>query len=146
MVLTGAPTKDATKITLAEEDWLTNPSRLLIGKIRRPTVLMIPQPPNAVPTVMATDAPMTTGSGATRLVALPLAKSRPATIPTVFWASFEPWLKASQAEEAHWTLLTGPRRRADAAGCPEEDPLEDEGDGEPRQVATTSPTRTPRTP
>ena len=54
VVLTGAPTSDAARITVADVVWLMSPSRLRSGKMRRPMVRTIAQPPSAVPTVSAT--------------------------------------------------------------------------------------------
>ena len=67
---------------------------------RWPIVLMIRQPPAAVPREIADAASTMTHSGM-----LASAGSAPAAIrarvmiPIVFWASFEPWLKAMNAAD-----------------------------------------------
>ncbi len=86
-------------------------------------------------------------SGAERLVAWPLATSSAAMIPTAFWASFEPWLKASHAEATHWTPRTGPRNRTVARPIARRARRSrTRATTNPRQVARRSPTRTPKTP
>ena len=49
VVLAGAPTTVAARITAAELVWLTRPSTGRMRKMRRPMVLTIRHPPSAVP-------------------------------------------------------------------------------------------------
>ena len=61
---------------------------------RRPIVRMIRQPPTAVPREMALAAITITQTGTSTVGMTPAEKSARVTIPMVFCASLEPWLKA----------------------------------------------------
>ena len=58
MVLTGAPMREAPRITAVDEAWLVNESIGVRLKMRCPMVFTIRQPPRAVPAVSA--KPVTT--------------------------------------------------------------------------------------
>src|SRR4030095_14324818 len=107
VVLAGAPTTEAARITAAELVWLTRPSRGRIRKMRRPIVLTIRHPPSAVPKVSATAQVMVAQTGAESDWVVPLANSSTASTPTAFCASLAPWLKASHPEVTHCARSTG---------------------------------------
>src|SRR6202142_4023537 len=111
LVLTGAPRSDATKITPAELPWLTSPSIVFTGKVRRPIVWTMPQPPSIVPRARATAEPrMIAGLPMNELVNRAATRSvaiRPANLAV----SLGPWLAASQAEVTYCPARTGPAAR-----------------------------------
>src|SRR6476469_6548690 len=68
-----------------------------------PIVLMIRQPPAAVPSEMAVAARTMTHNGIAEFGGrIPAAIRARVMIPIVFWASFEPWLKAMKAADRTW--------------------------------------------
>ena len=76
------------------------------------------------------------------------ARSSAAMMPTDFWASFEPWLNASQAHVANCAVRIGERKRVVARRMARErEPFEDEGRRRvPRSWRRGSRCRTPKTP
>ena len=64
---------------------------------RWPIVLMIRQPPTAVPSEIAVAARTMTQSGTSIVGMTPAENSARVMMPIVFWASFEPWLNAMNA-------------------------------------------------
>ena len=101
VVLAGTPTSDETRMTLAELVLLVRPSSGRRRVMREPIVLTIVQPPSAVPNVSAAPQTSVTHTGAESEWIEPCANSRAATTPMAFWASFDPWLIASQADVPH---------------------------------------------
>jgi hypothetical protein len=81
VVLAGAPTTVAARITAAELVWLTRPSTGRMRKMRRPMVLTIRQPPIAVPRVSATAQARIAQTGAESDWVVPLASSSTASTP-----------------------------------------------------------------
>src|SRR6266511_3836619 len=81
VVLAGAPTSEADRITAAELAWLTRPSTGRMRKMRRPMVLTIRHPPSAVPTVSAMAQARVAHTGADSDWIVPLATSSTPTPP-----------------------------------------------------------------
>jgi hypothetical protein len=118
VVLAGAPSSDADKITAAELVWLTKPSTGRIRKSRRPMVLTIRHPPNAVPAVSATEQASLVHTGTASDWVVPWASSRTARTPTAFCASLAPWLNARHPEVTHCDRSTSGLARVVALRSP----------------------------
>ena len=76
---------------------------------------MIRQPPAAVPRLIALAATMMTARGTSGDAMSPAEKRARVMIPIVFWASFEPWLKAMYEADRIWSRRN---RRFSRAGWP----------------------------
>src|SRR5215218_1650392 len=102
VVETGIPKWDAVKMIVAAVVSAAKPWTGSSLTTFWPMVLMIRQPPAAVPREIALAAAMITHSGTTGSARTPPATSASVMMPIVFWASFEPWLKAMYAAETTW--------------------------------------------
>ena len=105
VVLTGAPSTDAPEMTRAADVSAAKPCTGSSLKILWPIVLMIFQPPSAVPIAMASAQTHLTQKG-TAIVSILLKMKRASVItPMVFWASLRPWLVAMKAAETICSLV-----------------------------------------
>ena len=94
VVDTGIPKLDAPRMIVAAVVSAANPWTGSSFTTFWPIVLMIRQPPAAVPSDIAVAARRITHSGTIGSGMTPPATSASVTMPIVFWASFEPWLNA----------------------------------------------------
>src|SRR6266576_175823 len=103
VVETGIPKCDAVRMIVAAVVSAAKPWTGSSLTTRWPIVLMMRQPPAAVPKEMAVAARTITHSGiADSAGSTPAAIRARVMIPIVFWASFEPWLNAMNAAETSW--------------------------------------------
>ena len=105
VVLIGAPKKEAVKITPAADVSAEKPWTAWRWKILWPMVLIIRQPPVAVPRPMHRAQEICTQTGTVIAGILWLMKRARVMRPMVFCASFVPWLTDMKAEESIWSLL-----------------------------------------
>ena len=109
VVETGAPRAVATKMTAAPEVSAANPCTGWRHRTFRPTVLMIRQPPAAVPSAMAAAHAATTQNGMGKDpptgTTNPPATRAMVMRPMVFWASLPPWESAMEEAERTWKIL-----------------------------------------
>ena len=103
VVDTGIPKCDAPKMIVAAVVSAAKPWTGSSFTTRWPIVLMIRQPPAAVPSEIAEAAARITQSGTVGSARMPPATSARVMMPIVFCASFEPWLKAMYAAEMTWS-------------------------------------------
>lgn len=110
----GAPKCVAAKMTIAPEVSAAKPWTGMSPMIFRPTVLMIRQPPPAVPRAMDVAQAITTQSGMWKECRTPPETRAMVITPMDFWASFPPWVRAMAEAEKIWMirnhLFNGPVR------------------------------------
>ena len=94
VVLTGMPRWLAVKMTVAAVVSAAKPWTGFSFTTLVPMVLMIRQPPAAVPRLMAEAATRMTHSGTSKLSMTPAVNNARVMMPIVFCASLLPWLKA----------------------------------------------------
>src|SRR5688572_7069974 len=94
VVLTGTPICEAPKITVAAVVSAANPWTGSSFTTFVPIVLMIRQPPAAVPRLIALAAVRMTHSGTSKVSIWPALNRASVMMPIVFWASLLPWLNA----------------------------------------------------
>ena len=90
VVLTGAPTSDAPRMTAVDDVWLVKESRGVRPKIRCPMVRTMRHPPSAVPSVSAAPVTILAHSGTVSSLVSPVASRSTAMTPIAFCASLPP--------------------------------------------------------